>query len=347
MLKAGIVGVTGYTGMELVRILLEHPDVQLTYASSRSRAGQKIGDTISHFMGDSELVLSRFDADDAARKAEFFFVCLPHGESMETVGSLRDCGASVVDLSADFRLGDPSVYERWYDRHTRKDLLTEAVYGMPELYREQIKTARLVANPGCYPTSVILGLAPLMDQGIVDPGNIVIDSKSGVSGAGREPRPAFHFPEVFANFSAYNIAGQHRHISEMEQELSKFAGVDVQVTFSPHLLPVSRGILSTIYTKPKGDVDDEKLFSAYLEYYRGEPFIRIGRPDGPLPDIKDVRGTNFCSIASRMDERTGTIITVSCIDNLVKGASGQAVQNMNLMTGLPETAGIGQSAMHP
>ena len=347
MIKVGIIGVTGYTGMELVRILMGHQGVQLAYASSRSWAGKKIGDAIPHLGSATELVLSSFDAADATKKAEFFFVCLPHGESMETVHRLRRAGSKVVDLSADFRLNDPSAYEQWYGTHSRKDLLSEAVYGMPELYREQILAADLVANPGCYPTSVILGLAPLLAQGIVDTDTIVIDSKSGVSGAGREPRPGFHFPETFGNFSAYNIAGQHRHIGEMEQELSSLAGADVRITFSPHLLPVSRGILSTIYVRPAVEVSDDKLYSVYQEYYRGEPFIRINGPGGILPSLKDVRGTNLCFIGSRLDPRTGTIIIVSCIDNLVKGASGQAVQNMNLMVGFNETSGIEQTAMHP
>jgi N-acetyl-gamma-glutamyl-phosphate reductase len=347
MVNIGIVGVTGYTGAELVRILLGHPGVELTYATSRSWAGQRIDDAIPH-LGDSvELVLSDFDAADPSDKAEFFFVCLPHGESMETVGTLMQTGSKVVDLSADFRLNSSTAYEKWYGKHNRTDLLSEAVYGMPELYREQILAADLVANPGCYPTSVILGLAPVLAQGLVDSGSIVVDSKSGVTGAGRVPRPGSHFPEAFGNFSAYSIAGEHRHIVEMEQELGCLAGTDVTITFSPHLLPVSRGILSTIYVKPSAGFDYDKLYSAYLEYYREEPFVRIVGPEGVLPSLKDVRGTNYCWIAPRFDSRTGTVIIVSCIDNLVKGASGQAVHNMNLMMGFPETTGIEQTALHP
>ena len=347
MLNVGIVGVSGYTGMELVRILHGHPEVQLTYATSRSWAGQRIGNAIPHLAESRELVLSDFDAVHATEKAEFFFVCLPHGESMETVGVLREAGSKVVDLSADYRFKNSSGYEKWYGKHTRADLLSEAVYGMPELYRKKILAADLVANPGCYPTSVILGLAPLLAQGMVDPGSIVVDSKSGVSGAGRVPAPGLHFPETVGNFSAYNIAGQHRHTGEMEQELSSLAGVDVRITFSPHLLPVSRGILSTIYVRPSAGFDDSKLFSAFQEYYREEPFVRVSGPDIVLPSLKDVRGTNYCWIGPRLDTRTGLVIIVSCIDNLVKGASGQAVQNMNLMMGFPETTGIQQTALHP
>lgn len=347
MLKVGIIGVTGYTGMELVRILLSHPNVQLSYASSRSWAGKKLDDAIPHLYETSELVLSNFDAADVSDKAEFFFVCLPHGESMGVVGLLRQAGSKVVDLSADFRLTDSSVYEQWYGTHTHKDLIPAAVYGMPELYRERILAADLVANPGCYPTSVILGLAPLLTQGMIDPDSIIIDSKSGVSGAGREPRAEFHFPEAFGNFSAYNIAGRHRHTCEIEQELGSLAGVDVKVTFSPHLLPVSRGILSTMYVRPIGEISDDKLYSAYIEFFRGEPFVRVSGPGEILPSLKDVRGTNRCIIGPRVDSRTGMIVVVSCIDNLVKGASGQAVQNMNLMMGFTETTGIEQTALHP
>jgi len=347
MLKVGIIGVTGYTGMELARILLIHPRVQLSYASSRSQAGQKIGEAIPH-IGDAEgLVLSAFEVEDAAANAGFFFVCLPHGQSMETVAMLRQAGVKVVDLSADFRLNDPSVYENLYGSHSRADLLPEAVYGLPELYRERIRSADLVANPGCYPTSVILGLAPLLTKGLIDPDTLVIDSKSGVSGAGREHRPDLHFPEVFGNFSAYNIAGGHRHIGEMEQELSLLAGSDVSITFTQHLLPVSRGILSTIYARPSGRSGEDELHSAYLEFYKNEPFVRVTGPEGSLPSLKNVRGTNLCCIASRLDKRTRMIVIVSCIDNLFKGASGQAVQNMNIMMGFDETAGISQTAMHP
>jgi len=347
MKNIGIIGVTGYTGMELVRILNGHPDAQVAYMTSRSHAGKKLGEAVPHLGSSRELILSNFDAAEAIGKAELFFICLPHGQSMETAWVLRQAGAKVVDLSADFRLNDPSAYEQWYGIHTRKDLLSEAVYGMPELYREQIQPAGLVANPGCYPTSVILGLAPLLEQGAVDTASIVIDSKSGVSGAGRVPSTGSHFPETFGNFSAYNIAGHHRHISEMEQELGILAGADVKVTFSPHLLPVSRGILSTMYVRPSASMDDGSLYSIYQEHYREEPFLRISCPEDTLPSLKEVRGTNFCWIAPRFDKRTGTVVIVSCIDNLVKGASGQAVQNMNLMMGFPETAGLEQTAMHP
>ena len=348
MLKVGIVGVTGYTGTELIRILHTHPEVEITYASSLDNVGQRIGDAIPHLAKSGDLVISTFDIDQAARAAGLFFVCLPHGISMEIVGLLRDTGTKVVDLSADFRLTDLAVYEAWYGTHTRKDLNEEAVFGMPELYRKRISKADLVANPGCYPTSVILGLAPLMARGVLDTKDIIIDSKSGISGAGREPSKGLHFPEAFGNFSAYNIAGRHRHISEIEQELGKLAGSEIRVTFTPHLLPVSRGILSTIYCRPEDRIlDDEELYSIYAEYYRGEPFVRISGPDTPLPSLKDIKGTNEVFIGPRSDQRTGKLTIVSCLDNLVKGASGQAVQNMNIMAGFPETTGLEQTPIHP
>lgn len=347
MLRIGIVGVTGYTGMELVRILHGHPEARLTYASSRSWAGRELRDAMPHLDAAAHLVLSRFDVAQAAGQADFFFVCLPHGEAMETVASLRQEGRKVVDLSADFRLEDLSAYEHWYGRHSQKELLQESVYGLPELYRERVRTASLVANPGCYPTSVILGLAPALARGLIEPGGIVVDSKSGVSGAGREPGPAYHFPETFGNFSAYKIAGRHRHISEMEQELGRLAEDEIRITFTPHLLPVSRGILSTIYARPVAGLDEKTLCSAYEEYFREEPFVRVSGNRDDVPSLKDVRGTNLCRIGPRLDDRSKTVVIVSCLDNLVKGASGQAVQNMNLMMGFDESLGLDVTPLHP
>lgn len=346
MLKVGIIGVTGYTGMELVRILYSHPEAEVTYVSSLIDVGKRIGDAMPHLDKGGDLTISSFDIDSASKSAEFFFVCLPHGKSMEIVGLLRDRGMKVVDLSADFRLADPATYQLWYGDHTREDLLREAVYGMPEVHREKIKGADLIANPGCYPTSVILGLAPLLVKGIIDIDNIVVDSKSGITGAGREPAPGFHFPEVFGNFSAYNVAGRHRHISEMDQELSTLAGRNIRITFSPHLVPVNRGILSTIYVSPVSPVDDKALYRAYCDHYMSEPFVRVSSPDSPLPSLKDVRGTNEIHMGIRSDSRSGKITIVSCIDNLVKGASGQAVQNMNLMAGFPEISGLEITALY-
>lgn len=347
MIRVGIIGVTGYTGVELVRILASHPGAKVTYATSRSMRGKNLSEAVGHPGGGSDVTLSVFHPAEAIREAELFFVCLPHGDAMETVGQLRGADAMVVDLSADFRLSDPALYELWYGEHSRKGLLPEAVYGMPELHREKIADARLVANPGCYPTSVLLGVAPLLESKAVHSQGIVIDSKSGVSGAGREPKPALHFPEVAGNFSAYNIAGHHRHISEMEQEIGSISGTETTVTFTPHLLPVGRGILSTIYLRPVSDLDERSIVNMYEQRYKDEPFVEVRRSDQALPALADVRGTNMCVIAPRLDARTGTVVVISCIDNLVKGASGQAIQNMNLMTGQAEVAGLVHLPLHP
>jgi N-acetyl-gamma-glutamyl-phosphate reductase len=347
MIRIGIIGVTGYTGMELVRLISGHPGAVIKYASSLSMIGRKVEEAIPSVPGITDVVVEMFDPAKALENAEFFFLCLPHGESMEVAGVLYEKGAGIVDLSADFRLSDPTVYEQWYGEHTKKGRLREAVYGMTELHRDEVRGARLVANPGCYPTSIVLGLAPLLEAGAIHVEGIIADSKSGISGAGREPRPDLHFPEVFGDCSAYSLAGMHRHISEIEQELEKMAGKQVRVTFSPHLLPVSRGILSTLYAKPARDLDDRTLCDIYLEAYRDEPFLRISNPGASLPSLRNVRGTNICAVAPRMDPRTGTVVVISCLDNLVKGAAGQAVQNMNLMTGQPETTGLLHPPHHP
>ncbi|MBN2719903.1 MAG: N-acetyl-gamma-glutamyl-phosphate reductase [Proteobacteria bacterium] len=347
MVRAGIIGVTGYTGLELVRLLGRHPRAQVTYATSLTSIGTPLKAVVPNARIAGDILVEALDPDRAVEKADFFFLCLPHGQSMETAASLFERGVMVVDLSADFRLRDPGVYARWYGEHQRPGLLAEAVYGMPEIYREQIRKARLVANPGCYPTGVILGLAPLLKGGYLQTESIIADSKSGVSGAGREPKPGLHFPEVSGNFSAYNLAGAHRHTGEIEQELGFLAGGEVKVTFSPHLLPVARGILSTIYARPSKPLDEDSIFGVYRDAYEEEPFVRVYGPKGRLPSLKDVNGTNLCAVAARVDSRTGRVIVVSGIDNLVKGASGQAIQNMNLMTGQEETAGLVYDALYP
>ena len=347
MVRVGIVGVTGYTGMELVRLLGWHPGAEITYASSLSSIGVKLEELVPDAKVDPDILVEKFDPARAWEMAEFFFLCLPHGESMETAGILFDKGARIVDLSADFRMPDPTQYEVWYGEHKRINLLAEAVYGMPEIYRERLFDARLVANPGCYPTSIILGLAPLIKAGCIHSEGIVADSKSGVSGAGREPKANLHFPEVAGNFLAYSLAGQHRHTGEIEQELGALAHRPVRITFSPHLLPVTRGILSTIYVHPVGTIDEEALFRVFKDAYGHEPFLRVHRPGERLPSIKEVNGTNFCAIAGKVDERTGTVIIISCIDNLIKGAAGQAVQNMNLMTRQEETTGLMYTPIYP
>jgi N-acetyl-gamma-glutamyl-phosphate reductase len=347
MIKVGVVGATGYTGMELVRILTRHPGVKITYATSRTWAGRALSEALPGLSGWSDLVCEEFSAREAAVRADIIFLCLPHGGAMEAVSQLHDLKVRQIDLSADFRIADLKVYERWYGTHSCPHLLSEAVNGFPELFRENIAEASLVANPGCYPSTSVYGLLPLAEKCLIEPGSIIVDSKSGVSGAGKEPKAHLHFPEVEGNFSAYAIAGTHRHACEMDQELSRVMETPVKVTFTPHLIPVSRGILTTIYAQPLSPLDDDSLFQLYQDRYADEPFIRVRAADQPLPNLKDVRGTNLCVISPRVDRQNGRVIVLACIDNLVKGAAGQAVQNMNLMTGQPETAGLEDLPLAP
>jgi N-acetyl-gamma-glutamyl-phosphate reductase len=348
MKKVGIVGVTGYTGMELVRILLGHPAVELTYATSRSRVGDTLGQVHPQVTCEAaSLKISSFDAGQAARDTDLLFMCLPHGGSMESVSALARLSVKVIDLSADMRLKEQAVYEEWYGPHSCPELLTETVSGFPEIYRQEITAAKTVANPGCYPTSIVLGLLPALEGKLVSTAGMVADSKSGVSGAGREPNEKLHFPEVAGNFSAYSIAGVHRHTAEIEQTLSQTAGEAVLITFSPHLLPLSRGILSTVYADLTGHVTTTEVVEVYRDRYKTEPFVRIFGEDEGLPGIKGVKGTNMCHLAPRVDQRSGKLVVVSCIDNLVKGAAGQAVQNMNLMLGMDESSGLIQLPLLP
>lgn len=347
MTKVGIIGVTGYTGMELVRIIMDHPEMDLVYATSRTWAGKRLEEAMPSTEGRTDLEVTLLDPAEAAEKTELVFLCLPHGEAMDTAAQLVERGIRVVDLSADYRLKDSAVYEKWYGVHSQPQLLPMAVYGLPEIHRVEISRASLVAVPGCYPTSVILGLMPAVRSGLVKPASIIADSKSGVSGAGREPKAGLHFPEVEGNFSAYNIAGVHRHTCEMEQELASVSGKPVTITFSPHLIPVSRGILSTLYADPFRASTTEDLLDIYRERYSSEPFVRIRSYKDPLPSVKEVRGTNLCIIAPRVDQGNGRLVIVACLDNLVKGASGQAIQCSNLMLGLPETLGLGNLPLLP
>jgi N-acetyl-gamma-glutamyl-phosphate reductase len=336
MLKVAVVGATGYTGRELVEILIRHQYVRPHYLTSESYAGQKFSDVYPRFRGLCDLPLEKPDNDRLA-ECDFIFAALPHGTSMKMVPGLLNTGRPVVDLSGDFRLQDPGLYPVWYGyEHCHPEYLKQAVYGLPESNREKIKDARLVANPGCYPTAVQLPLAPLLAAGVAEAEDIIIDAKSGVSGAGRAARQPYHFPECTENFKAYKITG-HQHIPEIEQGLAAAAGRQLKVVFTPHLVPMVRGILATIYLKIKARIAEEKIWDTFREYYDSEPFIRLLED---LPETKHVSGTNYCDIAFRLDKRSCRLIVVSAIDNLVKGAAGQAVQNMNLMLGLPETAGL-------
>jgi N-acetyl-gamma-glutamyl-phosphate reductase len=345
-LSIAIVGSSGYTGGELYRILLHHPAAQVTVVTSERSAGKPLSDIFPHLTGLTDLVCEPLDPDRIAKKAEFAFLALPHVASQEAAHHLHARGVKVVDLSADYRLSDPAVYEKWYEhKHQYPDLLKNVVYGLPELHREQIRKAALVANPGCYPTSAILGLAPLIRDALVDTSTIVVDSKSGVSGAGRSPGMAYHFPEANEAFMAYKV-GSHRHTPEIEQEVSRLAGKAVTLSFTPHLVPMNRGILTTIYGALTARTDTARLHARYSEFYRNEPFVRV-LPPGQFPNVRNVRGSNFCDIGVHADGRTGRAVIVTAIDNLVKGASGQAVQNMNLMMGYEETTGLRFAALFP
>lgn len=339
MLRVGIVGVSGYTGVELARILATHPQVEITLATSRQFEGKHLSEVFPNLQGCVDLTCENPSPDALAGKADFFFTAVPHKTAMDIAPLLLDKGKKVVDLSADFRIRNVAVYEQWYQKHTSSHLVDEAVYGIPELYRDSIRSARLVANPGCYPTSVLLALAPLLRKKIIDPASVIVDSKSGTSGAGRSAGLATLYCEVADGFSAYKVGGVHRHIPEMEQELGLLAGGPVVISFTPHLLPISRGILSTMYTRLTTTTDEATLQEIYREAYADEYFVRLCAGDA-LPATQHVRGSNFCDIGFRLDRRTGRLVVLSAIDNIVKGAAGQAVQNMNLMHGFDETEGL-------
>ncbi len=339
MKKVAILGATGYTGMELVRLLHGHPQVEISFFSSESHAGRPFDRVHPQFRGMIDLELQPLQVDAIPEAVELVFCALPHGHSAGVVPELLRRGKRVVDLSADFRLRESSLYEEWYGRsHPAPDLLVRAVYGSPELYPEKIKSAQLVANPGCYPTSVILALAPLARERLVDWSSVIVDAKSGVSGAGRSPKPDFHFPDCTENFKAYRV-GKHQHTPEIEQVLSCLSGEQVLLTFTPHLVPMIRGIFSTAYLKLCREVALQDLQTLYLDFYGRHPFVRIAEPPA-LPETRMVRGSNYCDIAVREESRTGRLIILSVIDNLVKGAAGQAIQNMNLMFGFSEDAGL-------
>lgn len=330
MINVGIVGVTGYAGEELLNILLQHPDVRITDISAKIPKPQKISDIFPKFKNRIGLVCAEPDLKKINSSCDLVFLALPHTVSMDLVPALLKMGKRVIDLSADYRLKNAKIYEKFYDtKHKDKANITYAVYGLPEIYRAKIKSAKLIANPGCYPTVSILALAPVAALGIVDLNNIIIDAKSGVTGAGRKLAEGFLFSEVNEDFKAYKV-NVHQHSPEINQELSNLAGKKVSVTFVPHLLPVNRGILATIYIKKKKPGD---LINLYKKFYKKEPFVRI-KEKGSYPRLKDVVNTNFCDIGIN-DSEDGVII-IAAIDNLLKGAAGQAVQNMNIMYKFPE-----------
>ncbi len=338
MVKVGVINVTGYTGMELARLLIHHPKVELTSVTGRSMAGEKLGVAFPHLSDINLIIQSELDDVDLA------FSAMPHKASAEVVLEALKRGIRVVDLSADFRLNDVRDYERWYGvSHPAPEFLKEAVYGLSELNRSQIAPARLVANPGCYPTSAILALAPAAKEGIIEP-DIVIDSKSGLSGAGRTLSLTAHFSEAGESVSAYALDG-HRHLPEIGQELGKLAPwTSPAITFLPHLVPMTRGILTSCYAKLAREATEEGVRELYRQFYQDEPFVRV--VDSP-PQTKQTRGTNLCLIYPTIDPRTDRLIVVSCLDNLIKGGAGQAIQNMNLMLGFPEKMGLEMPAVYP
>jgi N-acetyl-gamma-glutamyl-phosphate reductase len=335
MVRVAVLGASGYSALELIKLLLRHPEAQITALTTRSTDAKHVSEVHPSLAGRLDLRLENLSATQVADRADCVFCCLPHGASAAVVAELLPLGKKVIDLSADYRLKSAAEYATWYGlEHADPARLREAVYGLPEIYRERIQRANLVANPGCYPTSAILALAPLLRAGAILPKGIVIDSKSGVSGGGREPKPTFHFPECNESVSAYGV-GTHRHMPEIDQVLTDVADADVKVVFTPHLIPMDRGILSTCYAEPTGEFNEASLPGVFEEFYRGEPFVRVSKL---LPATKHVAGTNFCDITVRCVR--GRVVVISAIDNLVKGASGAAVQNFNLMHGFAETMAL-------
>jgi len=341
MIKVGIAGATGYVGIELIRLLSQHSEVEIVYAGSQSHVGRPLGEVYPHLRSLSHLACSPLDAIEMAKQCDLMFTALPHGQAMTLVPTLLEKGVKCIDLGADFRLKDPSSYEKWYHHLPAcPQLLESAVYGLPELgKRTEIQNAKLIANPGCYPTCSALGCMPAIAAGIIKAEEIVLDAKSGVSGAGKALSSGSHFCEVAENFKAYQVGGIHRHTPEIEQIFEEMTGYPIFVSLTPHLLPMVRGLLVTAYLPLSKEIAAEKIWEIYANAYANEPFIRL-YPFGQLPQTANVRGSNYCDIGLIVDERTKKLIVISCIDNLVKGAAGQAVQNMNLMFHFNETTGL-------
>ncbi len=345
MTRIGIIGASGYTGGELSRLLSSHPQVEITVVTSRQHEGKTMAEVFPHLRQCSDLICEAPDIDALCAKADLFFTAVPHKTAMAIVPTLLARDRKVIDLSADFRLKDVSIYERWYQQHTAPEYIDRAVYGLPEIYRKAITDASLVANPGCYPTSILLPLAPLLEDKLIETKGIIADSKSGVSGAGRAASVATLYCEVADGFRPYKV-GDHRHTPEIDQELSLLAGTKLSATFTPHLLPISRGILSTLYATLKEGVTAEAIAQSYRHRYAGERFVRLV-DDPALPATQYVRGSNYCDIGFRIDPRARRLIIMSAIDNVVKGAAGQAIQNMNIMCGFPEDSGLEGAPLFP
>ena len=335
MTRVAIVGAAGYTAVELIKILLRHPDVEIVAVTDLQEGKPPVSAIHPSLAGRLDICLENLSPAEVAARADCVFGCLPHGVSSSLVPHYLDEGTRVVDFSADYRLDSAEVFADWYNqKHPDPDRLGKVVYGLPELFRDEIRDAPLVANPGCFPTPAILALAPLLKAKLIEPQGIIVDSKTGVSGAGRTPRLTTHYPECNESICAYNL-GRHRHTPEIDRFLSMAAGDKVEVIFSPHLVPMDRGILTTTYSRPAVDLSEEQVLTALRDFYADEPFVRVV---DHLPATKDSMGTNFCDVTARIVR--GHVLTISCIDNLIKGSSGAAVQNFNLMYGYPETTAL-------
>lgn len=345
-IKAAIIGVTGYVGQELFRLLSLHPNVEVTHITSVSYQGRELSEIYDNFKKTTTLVCSAADIDKIADVVDVMFIALPHGIASKEITQEIIDKCKVIDLGADFRLKDKEVYEKWYQtKHESEELLNKAVYGLCELHREKIKGASLIANPGCYTTCSILSLAPLVKEGLIDLDSIIIDAKSGVTGAGRSLNLGTAYCETNESIKAYKIAS-HRHTPEIEQELSLSAGKEIKLSFTPHLTPMNRGILATCYAKLKKHVSYEQVKAVYEKYYKDEYFIRLTKEE-VFPETKWTKGSNFIDIGFKIDERTNNIIVVGAIDNLIKGAAGQAVQNMNIVFGFDEKTALDNAAIFP
>ena len=343
-IRVGILGASGYTGSDLLRFLLTHPSVDIAHLTADKHAGKRISDVFPHLSGFCDLELKPLDPDTLPEDIDVAFLALPHGASAKVVGELYKRDIKIIDLGADFRLSH-EVYTVWYGEHPHPELIPEAVYGIPEINRERLKSAKIVANPGCYPTSVILGLLPLGWEQLLEPGLVIADSKSGVSGAGRNPSLDTHFCEVNEGLKAYKV-GEHRHMPEIEEVMREYSGIDLRVQFVPHLIPMDRGILSTIYVRLNKSMTTVELLELYGKHYENERFVRIS-PEKVYPSTSQVKGSNFCDIGIKADPDSKSAVIVSVIDNLVKGASGVAVQNMNIMMGLEESTGLEIAPLFP
>ncbi len=338
-MKIGICGATGYSGRELVRILLKHPKVEIGFLTSQQFAGQPYSDVFPQFKSQINLICHQMEAGPEETKVDLVFLALPHTLSMKISPLYLNKNVKVIDLSGDYRLLKTAEYEKWYGvKHSDPSGVEKAVYGLPEFFEDKIRNANFIANPGCYPTATCLGLVPALKMGLIDSQNIIIDAKSGVSGAGRSPSLGTHFAEAYEDMKPYKI-GSHQHTPEIEQTLSVCSGANVNALFVPHLIPIEQGILCTMYGNLKKKIKTTEVIQAYQEFYKGKQFVRV-YPEKKIPQTKFVRNSNYCDIGIVVDERTNKLVIISAIDNMIKGASGQAVQNMNLIYGFPENLGL-------